>query len=396
MGCDAREEKAATTRPVEAIPVRVASVSQGNVDQNVEVVGTLYGEEEAFISAKVGGRVLDIQADLGDRIASDAVLAQIDKTDYQFTLEQRQLALRESLAKLGLTEVPPKEFDVTQVATVQRASVQTENAKARLDRARQLYNQQPPLMSEQEFADIETQFRVYQQDYDVAVLDARSTLASAASLDAAVRIAQQQLDDTTVRAPRPANRDATWAVAERRVSIGELVQTGTTMYRVISDDIVKLRASVPELFASQIKQGQRVRLRVESSSAIAEGVVSRVSPAVDVSSRTFTIEATFDNAKQLLRPGSFARATVKVGERSDVTFIPTAGLYSFAGLDKVFTIKDGKAVEHRVVVVERTNDHVVIEGNLDGATEVVVSGLGRLANSVAVTLAPATTQTGAE
>jgi RND family efflux transporter MFP subunit len=390
-GCDGEkpaEGRGAATQPAQAVAVRVAPISAGSLDVTAEVVGTLFGEEEAIISSKSEGRIVSIDADLGDRVAAGSVLAQVDPTDYHFTVEQRQLALREQLAKLGLTEMPPESFDPTTVATVQRAAVQTENAKARLDRASQLYKQSPPLISEQEYADIETQYRVFQRDYDVAVLEAQGSLASAKSLDAALRIAQQQLDDTTVRVPQSRNLppDTQYAVAERRVSIGELVQPGTTMYKVIADRTVKLRASVAERFAGQVLKDQPVSLRVESSPQVFSGKVWRVSPGIDVNSRTFSIEAVFDNQQGQLRPGAFARGAVTIGTRSDVTIVPPAALFSFAGLEKVFTVADGKAVEHRVVVLERSDKRIVVEGDLGGSKQAIVSGLARLSNGAPITI----------
>lgn len=390
VGCDGQKQPAnrpAATQPAQPVTVKTAPVSPSTIDETIEIVGTLFGEEEAIISAKSAGRVMAIYGDLGDRVAAGAVLAQVDPTDYQFALQQAQLALREQLAKLGLSEMPPENFDPTTVATVQRAAVQTENAKARLERARQLFQQTPPLISEQEFADIETQYAVYQRDYDVAVLEAQSTLASAKSLQAAMLIAQQQLEDTTVRVPQSQSLppDTQYAVAERRVSIGELVQQGTTMYKVIADRTIKLRAAVPERFAGRVQKDQAVTLRVESNEQPVLGQVSRVSPSVDVNSRTFGIEATFDNAEGRLRPGAFARGTVKVGTRNDVTTVPPEALYSFAGLEKVFTVVDGKAVEHRVNVLQRSDRGIIVEGNLGGAKQAIITGLARMADGVPVT-----------
>ncbi len=389
-GCDGTREPSrnATTKPVDPVAVKVMPITRGSIDKTVEVTGTLFGEEEAVISSKSAGRVVAVVADIGDRVDPGAVLAQVDQTDYRFALEQKRLALGEALAKLGLSQLPPEAFDPATVATVQRAAVQTENAKARLDRASQLYKQTPPLISEQDYADIETQYRVFQRDYDVAILDAKSTLASAKSLDAAARIAQQQLDDTTVRAPQSQEMSpgTKWAIAERHVNIGELVQSGTTMYKLIADQRVKLRAAVPERYAGDVKQGQPVRLRVESSTNTATGQVSRVGSSIDENSRTFQVEVTFDNASQTLHPGSFARGTITVGKRNDVSIVPPAALYSFAGLDKVFTLGDGVAVQNSVVVIEQSKDRVVVEGDLGGASQAIVSGLARLADKLPVTV----------
>src|SRR5436190_292591 len=79
-------------------------------------------------------------------------------------------AMEETLAKLGLKELPSKDFDVTKVPTVVKARLQAENADARYNRGKKLFEAQPPLMSEQDFADLETALRVARSTYDVELL----------------------------------------------------------------------------------------------------------------------------------------------------------------------------------------------------------------------------------
>jgi RND family efflux transporter MFP subunit len=379
---------AGNATPAEPVAIRVAPVSADGIDETVEVVGTLYGEQEAQIASKSTGRIVELFADLGDRLDQGQPIAQVDPTDYQLAVRQRELALQEALAKLGLERVPDESFDVGNVATVRRADVQQQNAKARLDRARQLYEQRPPLISEQDFADTQTQFDVAKQDLDVARLEAGAALAAAKSRGAELAEARQQLADTTLRAPGNAGEGAKgrWAVAERRASIGEFVQPGTVTFKLISDQPILLRAAVPERHLNRVRQDQQVTLRVDALAKPVTGKISRVSPAVDVASRTFNVEATFANAERSLSAGAFGRGTIVVGRRGNVLSVPPAALYSFAGLDKVFTVRDGKAVAHAVQVIERTKDRVVIEDTLKGAAEdgVAIEGLSRLATGVPV------------
>lgn len=370
----------------EPISIRVAPITAGAIDETVEVVGTLYGEQEAQIAAKSTGRIAQLLADLGDRLDQGAPLAQVDPTDYQLEVQRRELALAEALSKLGLDRVPDGAFDVNGVPTVRKADVQAKNANARLERSRQLFEQKPPLISEQDFADTQTLYDVARQDLDVARLEAGTALASVKSRANELAEARQQLADTTLRAPGipgegPKGR---WAVAARIASIGEFVQPGTVTFKLISDRPILLRAQVPERYLAKVKQEQPVALRVDALAKPIAGKVSRVSPAVDVASRTFNIEVAFANDDGALRAGSFGRATIVVGRRNDVVTVPTAALYSFAGLDKVFGVKDGKAVAHTVRVVERSPDRVVIEDTLKDTSPVAIEGLARLANGVPV------------
>lgn len=372
------------------MPVRLAPVQRTAMPRTIEVVGTLFGDEEATIAAKTSGRVLDIQADLGDRVEDAQPLASIDPTDYRLEVERRELALAELLAKLGLAELPVGTFDVAVVPTVRRAALQSANAAARLARARQLFERDPPLMSPQDFADIETQAQVSKQDLDVAMLEARAILAQARSRAAELAVARQTLSDTVVRAPQgTGERPRRWAVAERLVSVGEFVQPGRAMYRLIVDDPIKWRVAVPERFVGQVRPGQSANLRVESASA--DGTVFRVSPAVDVDSRTFAVEILVANAGRALKPGGFARGTITIGELPDMAVVPPEAMITFAGITRVFSVRDGKAQAHEVNVIQRDDRRVVLDGPLDGVREVVVGGLARLANGVPVTLDSAST-----
>ena len=382
--------------PREAVSVQTAQVAYVQTPVVVDAVGTLYGDEESTVAAKVGGRVVEIRADLGDRLPDAAVLAQIDTTDFQLAVDTKAMALREALAKVGLTELPVDKFDPAGIATVRRADVQAQNAKARLDRSTQLFKQTPPLISPQEFADIQTQYAVAQRDYDVAILEAQTSLATARSRATELASAQRALADATVRAPGKADAAGPaprWAVAQRSVALGELVQPGSAMYRLVADDVVKLRANVPERFVAQVRQGQDARVRIEGNEKPFAGNVTRVSPVVDVQSRTFGIEVTLTNADHQLPPGGFARVAVTVGQRENVPAVPVAALYSFAGASRVFAVVDGKAKAFPVrrILERRDNDQtLLLDADLAGTQQIIVTNVNKLAEGAPVTVSAAT------
>lgn len=406
--CGAGESESPATQPTqarEAVPVELAAVRIEPLARTIEVYGQLYGDELATISAKVPGRVREIIADVGDRVAAAASLARIDPTDYELVVSQRELALAETLAKLGLDELPPKDFDVTKVATVERAAHEAQNAQAKLERARQLHEQDPPLISDQDFADTSTAHEVARSDYDVAILEAQSLLALARSRASELEAAQQRLYDSTVRAPGAPRLAATapadsatqsasaegvprYAVIERIISQGEYVREGDPLYRVVADDPIKFRAGVSERFVPEVRTGQPVVLRVEGYEELFSGRVSRINPAIDPDSQTFDVEVLIENRDRKLKPGAFARAEIVVGEDPGVTFVPKSAVVSFAGVDRVFSVKDGAAIEHQVRLREtERDDYVGLMEPLENITEVVTTGSQRLADKVPVIVA---------
>jgi RND family efflux transporter MFP subunit len=135
---------------------------------------------------------------------------------------------------------------------------------------------------------------------------------------------------------------------------------------------LRLVLAVPERAAAGVGQGQAVRVTVEGDPAIHPGRVVRLSPSFQEQSRTLTIEAEVPNERGALRPGAFARAEIVTVAAERAVFVPASSVVTFAGIEKVITVRDGKAVEHRVTTGRRDGDRVEITEGLDGGEPVVL------------------------
>jgi RND family efflux transporter MFP subunit len=370
-----------------AAQVQVAPVRVGSAWRTVEVTGTLFGEEEATIASKLSGRVESIDADVGDRAPSGTVLARIEARDYELGLAEAEAAKASSLARLGLKELPGPGFDLESLPTVRRARAEAANAAARLDRAKQLFEQTPPLISEQDFADIRTANDVARETAETELLTAQALIAESRAHETAVAMARQKLADTTIAAPAAAQGAApvAYEVAGRTVSLGEYVTPGQAMFRLVAMDRIDFRANVAERFAGQVQRGQQVRVWVEAYAEPFSGEVTRVSPQIDRDSRSFLIEVRIDNRDGRLKAGAFARGEVRLREEQGVTFVPASAIVTFAGVTRVFSVADGKAKEHRVRTGIRVDDQVEIIGGLP-VSGVVISGAAGLAEGVPVVI----------
>jgi RND family efflux transporter MFP subunit len=173
-------------------------------------------------------------------------------------------------------------------------------------------------------------------------------------------------------------------VSERYTSVGELLPAVSKMFRVVDDDPLKFRAAVPERFVGDIKVGQKVAVSVEAYADSFPGTISRINPQIDPANRTFQVEILVSNDKQMLRPGGFARGRVQTHMQPDVVFVPQESVVTFAGVNKVFMIKDGKAAEVGVELGDRDGDEVEVLKGLKGTESVVVSGTSKLATGVPV------------
>ena len=121
------------------------------------------------------------------------------------------------------------------------------------------------------------------------------------------------------------------------------------MFTLVALDPLKYTGTVPERFSPELSTGQRVELTVEAYPGQSfAGQVTRVSPAVEVQTRSLALEGRVGNADNRLRPGFFAKGVVLTRKDATVAFVPAEAVVYFVGISKVFVVTNGK-VEERMV-----------------------------------------------
>jgi len=109
-----------------------------------------------------------------------------------------------------------------------------------------------------------------------------------------------------------------------------------------------------------VRAGHAVRLTVEGDATVYHGRVVRLSPIVQEQNRTLLIEAEVPNQNAVLKPGAFARAEIVTDGSQPVIRVPAAALVTFAGVEKLLVVRQGKIVEVRVQTGRRANDSIEI------------------------------------
>jgi len=109
----------------------------------------------------------------------------------------------------------------------------------------------------------------------------------------------------------------------------------------------------------------------------------RLAPALEEANRSLIVEAEVDNASGLLRPGSFARAEIQTDSGGDTLVVPASSLVVFAGIEKVVTVREGKALERAVTTGRRAGEAIEIVAGIEAGEDVVVRP-GNLATGMAV------------
>lgn len=381
-GCGKTDSKAGARRDEPARPVSVARAAARPMVQTVAVTGTLAAQESSMLSAKVAGRLQQLNVDLGSVVREGDLLAQVEPRDYELGLQQAAAALAQARAALGL---PPEgdddRLELEQASAVKQAKAVLDEASRNQERVKAL--SQSGIASQSEVDVVEAAYKVARSKYDTALEDARTRMAAVAQRRAACELARKQLADASVRAPFAG------AIQSRPAHLGEYVAPGTPIVELVKTDPLRLRLQVPERGSALVRTGQVVRLFVEGDTNAYTGRIARLSPALDEKNRMLQVEADVP-ARGSLRPGLFARADIIVDERQDSLSVPANALMTFAGIEKVVVVQEGKALEKVVETGRRGPDWVEILSGIGPGEPVILNPQGlRTGQPVTVTAADA-------
>ncbi len=359
--------------------VRVVAAEGGRLPRTVIVTGTLAADEDVVAGFKVAGRLSEILVDLGSPVRRGQVLARLDPTDYRIRVAQAEAALRQARASLGLpAEGTDESVDPAKTALVREARAVLDEARLSRDRMAQL--REKDLVARAELDTAVSRLQVAEGRYQAALEEIRNRHEILAERRQALALARQQQDDAVLHAPIDG------AVRERRASVGEYLAAGAPVVGLVRIHPLRLRVSVPERDAAAIRAGQAVRVRVEGDPAEHAGRVARMSPAIQEQNRTLLVEAEVANRQGRIRPGAFARAEIVVAAERPAVLVPASAIVTFAGVEKVFGVKDGRAVERQVRTGRRAADRVeILEGLAAGDPVVVDPGSLTGGQAVSVT-----------
>jgi RND family efflux transporter MFP subunit len=375
--CSKGETAQARGRDTAAKPVKVELVKKERITRTVELVGTLAAVDQVTISSETDGKVSRILADLGDRVRAGQPLVQVDQEKQQYNLDQQKAALARALAQYGAAD-PEHLPDVEKTPDVQKASADLRQAKQAYDRTSELFKRS--LVPQQMLDDAAATLQAKQAGYDLSLQGAKNLRASIQASEASMKLADRQLRDTEIRAPFDGY------VEKRLVNLGELVKTQMPVMSVVRIDPLKVVAEIPEKMAPWIHEGQPVELHVDAfPDKTFTGKVSRISPAVNTSTRAFPFEALAPNQDGVLKPGTFARVHIESGKVDDVLSLPAAVLQYRYGVNRVFVIDGDKLTAHELKIGERMGDRVEILTGVNAGDRVAANDIDKLTDGMKVT-----------
>jgi len=355
--------------------VKTARVEETPFGETVTANGTLAAFDQSTASVKVAGRLNSISVDLGSVVRRGQVIAQLEPNDYKLRVQQSEAALGQARARLGLSpDGTDDRVSLEQTGTVRQAKAQLEEARLSRERAVRLVEQ--GIVAKADFDSADATFKVAQSRYQDALEEIRNRQALLAQRRSELALARQQLTDTTVHSPIDG------IVQLKRASVGEFLAAGAPLVDIVRMNPLRLQAQVPERDAATVRFGQNVRVSVDGDTRIYVGQIKRLSPVIAQESRMLMVEADVQNDGNL-RPGSFAKAEIVTNNAKMAVTVPNNAIVTFAGIEKVIVIQNGKALEKPITTGRRSGEWTEILAGVNVGDQVIVDP-GNLQSGMAV------------
>jgi membrane fusion protein (multidrug efflux system) len=304
--------------------VEIGTSSSDTWKDTLQAVGDVAAQRGALLRAEADGRLEAILFNAGDTVEAGTRLVVMDAA-----VEQAQLEVAQASAEL---------------------------AGATLRRVRELHRRE-------------------------GASDAELDQAEAAAAEAAARVRslQETIALKTLSAPFSGR------LGVLRLSEGQFINRGDPIVSLQSIDRVRVDFTLPQNALSQVRPGMRIEAQVDAwPDTTFAGVLEAIDPRVNPSTRTLSLQASFDNPDGKLLPGMYVRITVVPDETREVVIAPqTAIRYATFGNAVFIVHRDEEAgldrATQQLVRLGRTKgDFVEVLEGLEAGERIVISGVFKL------------------
>jgi RND family efflux transporter MFP subunit len=325
-------------KPGNAQAVAVTTPVATQLTRRLVATGSIQAWQEVIIAPEVGGyQVATMRVEIGDRVKKGQELATLSA---------------------GILE--------SQV-TIARASVK--QAEASLTNARAALGRGESMSASGNFA---------RADLDTLRSNAIAAEAAVATAQANLDAADLRLRYTHVRAPDDG------VITARSAVVGQVVQAGTEMMRLLRQERVEWRAEVPEADLRTVRAGQKVSIETSEGTALM-GKVRSVAPTVQSGNRTGIVYVDIP-ARSGARPGMFARGEIDTGQ-AQALMLPLSAVLVQDGYSYVFLVRDDATVQRRRIETGAVQgQQIEVTSGLVGSERLVTSGVAFLSDGQRVSV----------
>jgi membrane fusion protein (multidrug efflux system) len=323
--CDMQPPGAASnteseTAEVKARPVKVMELNRQVTSISQNITSTVVAYEETYLSPALSGRIRSVKVEVNDHVEKGQLLVEMDRTQ----LDQAQLQYQQLLT------------DLARMDTLLQYGSTTEQAYDQLK------------------SQVETTKLVLENLEENTLLRAPYSGV----------ITGKYYNDGELYSPTP------------NTPVGK-----AALVSMIQVNPVKVMVNLSEKFLPLIKLGMNAEIRTDVyPDEVFKGKVFRIHPTVNAASRTFTVEIKVPNNGHKIRPGMFARVSLKLGEK-DALIVPSLTVLQQSGTNERYVMlhENGQANRVTVSILNRYDDQLEITSpEIKGGEQLIYAGQSNL------------------
>lgn len=341
--------KAADPRKKVVVPVTAATAVVKPMPRELRAIGNVQASATVLIKSRVNGELLTVHFKEGDEVKTGDLLFTVDPRPFEAALKQAEANLAKERAQL-------------------------EHARKQAER----------------YSSVVKKGYVSEEQNDQILANVAALTAAVRADEAAVENARLDLKYCSIRSP------ISGVTGQLKVDRGNLIKASDTdnpMVTVRQTSPIYVVFSVPEANLLRIKKHMAtgplevaVAIPGDEQHQLA-GELTFLDNAIDQTTGTLLLRATFANRDRALWPGQFVNVTLTLSLQSDAVVIPTPALQTGQGGQYVFVVTPDSLAEYRPVTVARTvGSEAVVEQGVKGGEKVVTDGQLRLTQGAQVTI----------
>ena len=329
------------SKAVQPRPVRTIIVEKSELNELVEMTGHIQAESETTLSFRIGGRIIERSVGSGDNVSPGQVLAKLDSQNEQNALRSAQARL---VAAQGNVREAHNNFARERALLARRYTTQI-----LFDRAK------------------------------TAVQTSQSEVEDA---QARLRIAQDQLSYTDLKA------DAAGTITARRAEAGEVVQAGQMIFQFARQGGWDAVFDVPARLLRTVPRDPNVTLALADDAKVTTtGRVRQVDPQADPVTRTFRVRVSIINPPSAMRLGATVVGRMHFNPVPAIS-IPASALTEIDGQPGVWIVDPSSSTVtmRRIEILRFDPATVAVSHGLSVGDIVVTAGVQALHPSQKVRL----------
>lgn len=405
-GCRASANTSNKATEPAIIDVTTARVEVRQIPTYFEATGSLASDAQTDVAPAVSGKITQVNFDVGSYVQKGDVLVRLDDRDAGIRLEQARAQvdqqrkaveqaianLRQTEARLGIPE--GQSFSVESFPQVRSIKAQLDLAEKELQRtsrlletgdvSRSAYDQRRSQRDQLagQLEDARSNASVAYRAVSTAQAQVNSARSAVAAAETQVDQAQKAITDTYVYAP------ISGYVAERNADPGEYISPSapnTKIATIVRTSVLRMKIDVPEQSIGKVATGQGISLQTSAyPDRNFAGTVVRMSPSLNATARTLTVEAEVANPDGLLKPGQFATVRIAQSQPSPAVMIPVAAVRTDGDVSRVYIVKDGAVREQIVQLGLLENEMIQVKQGVQEGDVVATSNVAQLVDGVLV------------